>query len=159
MSPSRITRKLKHELRHDRTLRDLPLRIAREFTLDDPDTGEELGRIDLCWLHGHHDEAYLAFECKRLNVSFASGKRSLAGDYVGEKGMERFLSGKYSAGHEDAGMLGYVMDGKVAGAIEAVDQSTFMALLIEKFQEIPGWLFFSAFVGLLGLYLWRRRAR
>lgn len=117
---TRITKKLKHELRQDPMLKDLPLRIAREFTLDDPDTGEELGRIDLCWFHGYHDETYIAFECKRLNVSFLSGKRSLAADYVGEKGMGCFLSGKYSAGHEHGGMLGYVMDGNLSAAMSAV---------------------------------------
>ena len=117
---TRITKKLKHELRQDPTLKDLPLRIAREFTLDDPDTGEELGRIDLCWFHGYHDQTYIAFECKRLNVSFLSGKRSLAADYVGEKGMGCFLSGKYSAGHGHGGMLGYVMDGKVSDAQNSV---------------------------------------
>ena len=117
---TRITKKLKHELRQDPALKDLPLRIAREFTLDDPDTGEELGRIDLCWFHGYHEETYIAFECKRLNVSFPSGKRSLAADYVGEKGMGCFLSGKYSAGHEHGGMLGYVMDGNLSAAMSAV---------------------------------------
>lgn len=120
---TRITRRLKHELRQDPTLKDLPLRIAREFTLDDPDTGEELGRIDLCWFHGHHEDAYIGFECKRLNVPFRSGKESLAADYVGKEGMERFLSGKYSAGHEDGGMLSYVMDGNLSAAMSAVSSA------------------------------------
>jgi hypothetical protein len=124
---TRITKKLKHELRQDPTLKDLPLRIAREYTLDDPDTGQELGRIDLCWFHGYHDQTYMAFECKRLNVSFPSGKRSLAADYTGEKGMGCFLSGKYSAGHEHGGMVGYVMEGDLSAAIDAVSTAVLSA--------------------------------
>lgn len=119
----RITRHLRRELLHDPAIKRLPLRVERELPLDDPDTGEERGRIDLGFLHGPHPECYLAFECKRLNVPFPSGKKSLAPEYVGTNGARCFLSGKYSTGHEHGGMLGYVMDGDLPGAIQAVSHA------------------------------------
>lgn len=116
----RITRKLRHELRQEQLIRSIPIRVTRELTIDDPMTGEESGRIDLCLLYGNIEDVYFAFECKRLNVNFPSGKKSLANEYVGNDGMGCFLSGKYSKGHEHAGMIGYVMDGDVSSATEAI---------------------------------------
>lgn len=96
------------------------MRVAREFVVDDADTGEELGRIDLCLLYGHEESVYFAFECKRLNVPFPSGMKSLAGEYVGSQGMMCFVTGKYADGHEHGGMIGFVMSGDVGTAIQAV---------------------------------------
>ena len=82
-------------------------------------TGDLPGRIDLRLIHGYREEVYFALECKRLNV-VANGKRSsLAGEYV-EEGMARFVTGKYAGGLDKGGMLGYVMDGRLDVAIQAV---------------------------------------
>jgi hypothetical protein len=81
-----------------------------------PGTGDLLGRIDLRLIHGYREEVYFALECKRLNVGKPS---SLAGKYVDE-GMTRFVTGKYAGGLDKGGMLGYVMDGRLDDAIEAV---------------------------------------
>ena len=71
--------------------------------------------------HGDYEDIYFGIECKRLNVVSANGKRSsLAREYV-EKGMMRFIEGKYAKGLDKGGMLGYVMDGKVTDAVNAVD--------------------------------------
>jgi hypothetical protein len=99
----------------------LPFQVRRELTVDDPVSGDELGRIDLCLLHGNDEDVYFAFECKRLNVSFDSGFKTLAPEYVGADGIECFVSQKYSTGQTCGGMIGYVFDGEIEKAIGAVD--------------------------------------
>ena len=115
-----ITRRLREHLRKEKNLRRLPFSIWPESSETDPETGAEIGRIDLRFLHGWREGVYFAIECKRLNVVTESGRRkSLAGPYLRE-GMMRFLDGKYASGLDKGGMLGYVMDGKVAHAIRSV---------------------------------------
>ena len=60
-------------------------------------------------------EAYLAYECKCLNVTTNQGKRSQAGKYV-VKGVLRFVSERYSRNLPLGCMLGYVLDGRVSDA-------------------------------------------
>ncbi len=111
---TRITKLLRHQYAYDSVIKQLPFQIRRELPIDDPKTGKELGRIDLCLLHGNDESVYFAFECNRLNVTFPSGKfASLAGEYVGPEGMGCFFSGQYSSGHKCAGMIGYVFDNDV----------------------------------------------
>ncbi len=91
----------------------------------DLESGEELGRIDLRFSHcpNPREDVYFALECKRLNVVGKAGRwRSLSGEYV-KKGMMRYVEGKYAGGLDKGGMLGYVMDGDVPGAIGAVGRS------------------------------------
>ena len=69
-------------------------------------------RVDIAVIVGHDRAAYLAYECKRLNVTGADGaRRSQAGAYVGEKGMMRYVTEKYAEGLPVGCMMGYVMDG------------------------------------------------
>lgn len=117
-----ITKRFCACLRQHKTRNRLPFAILPESEELEPESGELLGRIDLRLLHGHHEEVYFAIECKRLNVVTNSKRSSLARDYV-EKGMMRFITGKYAKGLDKGGMLGYVMDGKVAGAIASVKQA------------------------------------
>ena len=60
-------------------------------------------------------ERYLAYECKRLNVTRSGSTRSLATQYVLE-GVTRFVSQQYAADLPLGCMLGYVMDGNVKTA-------------------------------------------
>jgi hypothetical protein len=93
--------------------------------VDNLDTAQELGRIDLRLTHGYRSDVYFAFECKRLNVSAKSGKLdSLSGEYVGANGMMRFVGSEpqYGKGLKQGGMIGYVMNGKTANAIQAVNK-------------------------------------
>lgn len=84
----RITRRFRAHLRKGKNARLLPVRIERESPEDD-EGGQELGRIDLRFTHGHREEIYFAFECKRLSLLTLRGRRSLAGDYI-KDGMMRF---------------------------------------------------------------------
>ncbi len=62
---------------------------------------------------------YFCLECKRLNVTKSGYTRAYATEYV-IHGMMRFITGQYSSQVQHAGMLGYVLDGNVAGAIRRV---------------------------------------
>ena len=69
-------------------------------------------RVDIAVIVGHDRAAYLAYECKRLNVTGADGaRRSQAGSYVGGDGMMRYVTEKYAEGLPVGCMMGYVMDG------------------------------------------------
>ncbi|MBM4038258.1 MAG: hypothetical protein FJ290_07050 [Planctomycetes bacterium] len=103
--------------------RVLPFSIWWESPELDAATGTELGRIDLRFSHGHREDVYFAFECKRLNVVGSGGRLpSLAGEYV-QEGMMRYVEGKYAGSLDKGGMLGYVMNGDVPAAIGAVGRS------------------------------------
>lgn len=67
-------------------------------------------------------ETYVAYECKRLNVQEATRMRYLAPEYV-DDGVVCFVSEKYSEGLPFGCMLGYVIDGDVAGADNRVRKS------------------------------------
>jgi hypothetical protein len=83
------------------------------------------GKIDMAVLLDWEHERYVAYECKKLNVVHAGGRKSLATEYVA-KGMMRFMTEQYAEGLPVGCMLGYVLDGdisfakgQVTGAINA----------------------------------------
>lgn len=85
------------------------------------------GRVDMAVLLDFEREHYLAYECKKLNVTKNSRFRSLAMEYV-KDGVVRFVKEQYAAGLPLGCMLGYVMDKNLEKAQEAVAS----ALLIHK---------------------------
>ncbi len=87
------------------------------------------GEIDMAVLLDKDRDRYLAYECKRLNVSRQDGLRSLATEYV-QCGVRRFVTEKYAADLPVGCMLGYVLDGntstartKVLAALEAPENN------------------------------------
>ena len=118
-----ITRRFREALVRDKITRRLPFTVWPESSETDPLTGKEIGRIDLRFLHGHLERVYLAFECKKLRIPKKQTVRSNVGEYVGDEGMMRHVSGKYSHGLRDAGMVGYVMDGQASKAKSAIRKS------------------------------------
>lgn len=88
------------------------------------------GRIDLAVLLDPLAEGYLAYECKRLNIVRADGRRSLAREYVMD-GIYRFIVGQYSENLPVGCMLGYVLDGDVVYAA-----SSLRAKIVECDQDI-----------------------
>lgn len=74
------------------------------------------GKIDFAVLLDQERERYLAYECKRLNVT-NNGRASLATRYVND-GMMRFLTEQYAEGLPVGCMLGYVMDGDLGFALK-----------------------------------------
>ena len=78
-----------------------------------------LGRIDIVmqFLHQFGDEnAYVGVECKRVTP----GDSTLNGRYVSE-GVDRFVTGKYGAGHEWGFMLGYLLALPVQDVVDFVN--------------------------------------
>jgi len=83
----------------------------------------EEGEIDIAVRASFVSEVFFALECKRLNITDSKGSlRSDAGKYVGAEGMGCFISGQYRGGGSSAGMIGYVMDGKVQAAQNSIDR-------------------------------------
>ena len=97
----------------------LPFSVWLESSEIDVVSMAEKGRIDIRFSHGYREDVYFAIECKRLNVCRGRRRVFLADEYVNE-GMMRFVSGKYAAGLDKGGMLGYVMDGRLDDAISSV---------------------------------------
>lgn len=130
-----ITKWFRIQLITEKAARLLPIIIRREMTVDriisrskvasELQTVQEAGRIDLTFAPANTamEDNYLTFECKRLNVKFDSGFRSLADKYV-KQGMLRFFDAhEYGRKQIHGGMVGYVMDGKVdAARIEVSSQ-------------------------------------
>lgn len=105
-----------------KTLSLTNLQIRGEHELDNMATTDAaiLGRIDITlqFLHQFGDEdAYVAIECKRVGA----GLSALNGSYVAE-GVDRFVTGKYAAGHEWGFMLGYVLVPPAADVIDAINK-------------------------------------
>ena len=110
-----ITRTLVYCLRCDAIARGLfwyeyqfpPLALTEDGRV------AEKGRIDMVLIVGQDWEHYLAYECKRLNVTGRDGsRRSLAGEYVNE-GVMRYITEQYAEDLPTGCMIGYVMDGNL----------------------------------------------
>jgi hypothetical protein len=75
------------------------------------------GRIDIKVIYDWDEKNYFGIECKRL-----SGKnKGLDKKYVTD-GLMRFITGKYSQGHQWGMMVGYVTDGLCERAIQFVQE-------------------------------------
>ena len=119
------TRFRAHLVTRKNALRALPVRIDRESVEDDFNSGTERGRIDIRFTHASscREDVYFALECKRLNVRTKTMRcRALAKEYVSQ-GVARFASSQYAQGHRHAGMIGYVLDGRVHVAERAINRA------------------------------------
>jgi hypothetical protein len=119
-----ITRKLVVLIRKDQTIRSSPFFVESQLELLPPDLKGDVtakGYLDIAILFFTASrKVYLAFECKRLNISDARGNRkSLATEYVLE-GMLRFVRAQYAKSFPVGAMIGYVIDGDTFSATSAV---------------------------------------
>ncbi len=98
------------------------------------------GLIDIAVFLYLDNEVYLAFECKRLNVRYADGRRSQAGKYADE-GLMRYVSAQYARALPLGAMLGYVMDGDVewvVGQLAAALESRAPQLRLDgSLEDLP----------------------
>ncbi|MBX2850193.1 MAG: hypothetical protein KTR15_00440 [Phycisphaeraceae bacterium] len=122
-----ITNLLCIALRRNRELRELMFYVITQAVVLEPGVGEEVGRIDIMFLPTEtgrvpSEEVYFCLECKRLNVPQPEGIRPYAAEYV-RLGMMRFVTGQYAQSVQHGGMVGYVLDGNVSGAMERVEQN------------------------------------
>jgi len=121
---NRITVRFVAHLQH--TLRgQVPFGFYVRQKLVGPDADTESGEVDITVHAGIDPLVFFGFECKRLNILCAKTGRlnSNASEYVGPGGMECLTSGQYHGGGDSAGMIGYVMDGRVNDARIAVDRA------------------------------------
>jgi len=87
------------------------------YTIDG--TAFSKGKIDMAVKLDQEREWYLAYECKRLNVVYGTGRQSLATPYVKE-GMARYITEQYAEHMPVGGMLGYVLDADIVFASKRV---------------------------------------
>ncbi len=114
----------------------LPFSFDYRKKLSDADADSESGEIDIVVdSYSPHPDAYFSFECKRLNVTFDSGFRSLAAEYVGEEGMCCFVSIQYPCTCGAGGMIGYVMDGNISAAKSSINHSLSRRQIELRLQE------------------------
>ena len=78
------------------------------------------GKVDLAILFDFERVNYLAYECKKLRMVEQGRFRTLATEYVKE-GVVRFVTERYASGLPVGCMLGYVMDGQLLNARDAID--------------------------------------
>jgi hypothetical protein len=98
--------------------------IQPEAQITDPTFGTEEGRNDINFFPPKHfgQTIFFTVECKRLHVTRKSGFVHLADAYV-KDGMLRFVNGQYSGNLPCGGMVGYVMDNKIAQAFLKVEEA------------------------------------
>jgi hypothetical protein len=138
-----ITELLCRALRKNRTVRNLPFLIDIQKVELEPAPAQDIGRMDIAFLPtglpGAPDESiYFCLECKRLNVVVNGHKRPGGSEYVSH-GMARFVRGQYASAVRHGGMLGYVLDGDVVGAIANVE-SNVKTQHVSLCMESPGTL-------------------
>jgi hypothetical protein len=110
-------------LRQNRNSGNLPFQIHIQMVELDPAAGQDQGRMDIAFTPlVPREDIYFCLECKRLNVVTGRAVRAYASEYVNH-GMVRFVRGQYAAKVRHGGMLGYVLDGNVTGAIQNVSGS------------------------------------
>ncbi|MEK7406082.1 MAG: hypothetical protein AAB225_13325 [Acidobacteriota bacterium] len=116
-----ITVALCRTLRQNRTARGLMFRIHTQQIELEPIPGEKLGRLDIVFEPlVPSEEVYFCLESKRLNVVKDGKMRAYASEYV-RLGMLRFVTGQYAKAVRHAGMIAYVVDGNVSGAMASVE--------------------------------------
>lgn len=108
-------------LRQSRNSCDLPFQIHTQLVELDPAAGQDQGRMDIVFIPTYpRENIYFAMECKRLNVRGGDGVRACFAEYV-RFGMLRFVRGQYANAVRHGGMLAFVLDANVAGAITGVE--------------------------------------
>ena len=102
---------------------DLPFHVWYELPTLSAHT-EKDGRVDIlfAYIATPQEDIYFAFECKRLRIPYPCRLDTNNSDYVGDQGMMCFVTGKYSHSVTNAGMIGYVMDGRANLAITSVGE-------------------------------------
>ncbi len=118
-----ISNRLCAALRQSRNRTDYQFQIHPQSVILEPGADEELGRLDIAfWPLIPSEEVYFCLECKRLNVVCNGKTRAYCAEYV-VHGMLRFVTGQYSRAVWHGGMLGYVLDGDVPGAMANVEEN------------------------------------
>lgn len=146
---NKITNQLALMLQRHPYSRKLWLIVPQHKLLDSDSNGDVVtkGFIDFALFFTLDQETYIAYECKRLNVQFPSGFRSLADKYVDE-GVMRYVSAQYAQELPFGVMIGYVLDSNTPKALDAVKRqikSKTGKLLCPSPIELPAMSFIHRF--------------
>jgi hypothetical protein len=132
-----VSESLCRSLRQSRNSRDLPFRIDTQLVELDPAAGQDQGRMDIVFSPAvPRENIYFCLECKRINVREETGVRACFVEYV-RFGMFRFVRGQYANSVRHGGMLAFVLNGDVTGAITGVEVNV-GNLLSELGMDAPG---------------------
>lgn len=118
---NKITDQLAWMLRQNPHVRNI-FRIEPQYKLLDSCFDGDVvtkGFIDFVVIFDMNQDNYIAYECKRLNVNFDSGFKSLADKYVDE-GLMRYVSAQYAQEMPFGVMIGYVLNSDVPAALADV---------------------------------------
>lgn len=131
-----ISIRLWKRLRLDPELRRRPVQPDPEaWEIDETNPDGIIGRLDIRFIYStgtNHPWPVFALEAKRLHVKFLSGWKSLVSEYVTskaatkseeEQGIMCFITGRYCNGLLSGAMLGYVFDGDIQKARDAIAAS------------------------------------
>lgn len=123
----KLSNRLRRLIRRDTAFRQSGMVVDREVPVfdDDSDSEEPIGRIDFRFLSAQRQtdaDWHFVIEAKRLHVTFKkAGWQSLVSAYAtGHQGMMCFIDRRYARDLTEGAMLGYVFDGEVEKARDAV---------------------------------------
>lgn len=148
-SEDRITDQLTLALRRDSVCRRF-LIFSQYRLLSDDCKGDVVtkGVVDIAVFMHLNNDIYLAFECKRLSLSYSGRRSSQAGAYT-EQGLMRFVSAQYAQSLPSGAMIGYVMDGDVEWSrrrlAAAIGDRAPRLRLEGSFEELPAVEFIRCF--------------
>jgi len=126
----KLSNRLRWLIRRDAAFRLSGMVVDREVPVfdDDSDSEQPIGRIDFRFLSARRQtdaDWHFVIEAKRLHVTFKkAGWQSLVAEYVtGHQGMMCFIDRRYARDLKVGAMLGYVFDGEIETARDAVETS------------------------------------
>ena len=118
-----VTNRLCSALQRCPNRADYPFRIQSQAVILEPESDSESGHMDIAFLpFVPSDEIYFCLECKRINVRSENGIRPYFVEYV-RFGMLRFVRGQYANAVRHGGMLAFVLNGDVPGAITGIEDN------------------------------------
>lgn len=100
-------------------------------SVDNPDKPD--GRIDIKIIYSFVESEYFGIECKRVSDK----GNDLAKKYV-NKGLLRFVAGKYSPGHDWMAMIGFVIDGRASQCIQRITE--YLAITRRRTRLKEDWI-------------------
>lgn len=132
-----VSEALCRALRQSRNSCDLPFRVDTQLVELDPTAGQDQGRMDIVFSPMYpRENIYFALECKRLNVRGDNGMRPYFAEYI-RFGMLRFVRGQYASAVRHGGMLAFILDGNVAGAMAGIE-GNIRANISDLGMDAPG---------------------
>jgi len=123
---TKISVDLYNQLKKNKELRAIGIPLIEHQLIDEDIKGDPFtkGKIDIVIMPDKYrdPDIYIAYECKRLNLTHKGKWSSLAGKYTAE-GLARYVNAQYAKKLPVGCMLGYVMDGNIPNAHQSVIKS------------------------------------